>query len=345
VANSHTYFANGDVLLAKITPCFENGKLGIAKDLSSGIGFGSSEFIVFRPCPNLDNEFLYYYLSRSDFRNEGAMRMGGAVGQQRIPKEFIESYPIVVPPLPEQRRIVGILDEAFEAIVTAKSNAEKNLHNARALFDSNLQAIFTKHGESWEEKSLGELGTITSSKRIFKREYVKSGVPFYRSKEVKELANGRDITTELFISKTRYKEIKNSFGAPKEGDILLTAIGTIGEIYVVQESYDFYFKDGNILWLKEFNNINAHFLKFGLIAFVESLNKMAHGAAYSALTIQQLSSHKIYVPSLVEQEAIVSDLYELQKQVQRLEFLYGQKLVALDALKKSLLHQAFSGQL
>jgi type I restriction enzyme S subunit len=116
VAGSYTYFAEGDVLLAKITPCFENGKLGIAAGLTNGVGFGSSEFIVFRPSESLDKDYLYYYLSRADFRNEGAARMGGAVGQQRVHKEFIESYPIPFPPLPEQQRIVGILDQAFEGL-------------------------------------------------------------------------------------------------------------------------------------------------------------------------------------------------------------------------------------
>src|ERR1700674_2799471 len=75
VAGSYTYFADGDVLLAKITPCFENGKLGIAEGLTNGIGFGSSEFVVFRPCASLDKEYLYYCLSRPDFRTQGAERM------------------------------------------------------------------------------------------------------------------------------------------------------------------------------------------------------------------------------------------------------------------------------
>jgi len=101
VVSSYTYFADGDVLLAKITPCFENGKLGIATDLSNGIGFGSSEFTVFRPSANLDKEWLYYFLSREAFRVEGAARMTGAVGHKRVPKEFIESYPIPLPPLPD----------------------------------------------------------------------------------------------------------------------------------------------------------------------------------------------------------------------------------------------------
>ena len=132
VAGSYTYFADGDVLLAKITPCFENGKLGIADALTNGIGFGSSEYIVFRPSPAVDKEWLYYFLSRQSFREEGAAQMSGAVGHKRVSKEFIESYPIPVPPLPEQHRIVALLDEAFNGIATARANAEKNLQNARA---------------------------------------------------------------------------------------------------------------------------------------------------------------------------------------------------------------------
>jgi hypothetical protein len=125
VIGSYTYFADGDVLLAKITPCFENGKLGIAEGLSNGVGFGSSEFMVLRACSGLDKDYLYYYLSQPSFRSEGAARMGGAVGQQRVSKEFIESHPIPLPPLPEQQRIAGILDEAFEGIAIAKANREE----------------------------------------------------------------------------------------------------------------------------------------------------------------------------------------------------------------------------
>ncbi|MSS72623.1 MAG: hypothetical protein EXS64_14195 [Candidatus Latescibacteria bacterium] len=157
--------------------------------------------------------------------------------------------------------------------------------------------------------------------------------------------NSVEITTELFISEARHKEIKASFGVPKQGDILLTAIGTIGEIYVVERDNDFYFKDGNVLWLKGFTTVNSHFLKYVLVSFVESLNKMAHGAAYSALPIQRLNAHRIFVPSPAEQEAIVSQLDSLNAETQRLGSLYQRKLAALEALKKSLLHQAFNGDL
>ena len=150
VAGSYTYFADGDVLLAKITPCFENGKLGIAANLTNGIGFGSSEYIVFRPATSVDKEWLYYYLSREVFRSEGAAQMYGAVGHKRVAKEFIESYPIPLPPLPEQKRIAAILDEAFAGIATAVANTEKNLANTRELFDSGLDSAITgKLTQDW----------------------------------------------------------------------------------------------------------------------------------------------------------------------------------------------------
>ena len=157
VAGSYTYFADGDVLLAKITPCFENGKLGIAADLVNGIGFGSSEYIVFRPDPSVAKEWLYYFLSRESFRIEGAERMTGAVGHKRVAKDFIEAYPIPVPPLPEQQRIVTLLDEAFDGIATARAHAEKNLQNARAIFESHLQSVFMRRGDGWEDKTLDQV--------------------------------------------------------------------------------------------------------------------------------------------------------------------------------------------
>jgi type I restriction enzyme S subunit len=154
VQGSYTYFANGDVLLAKITPCFENGKLGIAESLTNGIGFGSSEYIVFRPDKTLSKEWLYYYLSRETFRDEGAARMSGAVGHKRVSKEFIETP---IPPLTEQQRVVGILDDAFEGITHVKANAEKNLQNARAIFESQLHSVFTHRGPGWVETTLDEV--------------------------------------------------------------------------------------------------------------------------------------------------------------------------------------------
>jgi type I restriction enzyme S subunit len=338
VKSSTFRFSSEHVLYGRLRPYLNKV---LAPDFQ---GHCSTEIFPIKPNPQLSREYLLYWFL-SDLTMDLINSTCTGARMPRANMNEVLNFDIPLPPLPEQHRIVGILDEAFDGIATAKVNAEKNLQNARALFESYLQSVFTQRGEGWVEKSLEELGTITSSKRIFKSEYVKSGIPFYRTKEIKELASGREITTELFISEARYKEIKKSFGVPKKGDILLTAIGTIGEIYVVEGDNDFYFKDGNVLWLKGFSTINPYFLKYVLVSFVESLNKMAHGAAYSALPIQRLNAHRIFLPSLSEQTVIVTQLDSLWGETQHLENIYQQKLTALEALKKSLLNQAFTGEL
>ena len=159
--------------------------------------------------------------------------------------------------------------------------------------------------KGWEMVPLEGLGKITSSKRIFKNEYVETGIPFYRTKEIKELANGKKVSTELYISKDKFDEINQKFGAPAIGDLLVTAIGTIGEIYIVDNT-DFYFKDGNVLWLKDFKDMSPDFLKYSLMAFVDELNSLSHGSAYSALPIEKLKKHKILNPPIDEQKRIVA---------------------------------------
>jgi restriction endonuclease S subunit len=113
VRGGYTFFSDGDVLLAKITPCFENGKLGIASNLCNGIGFGSSEYIVFRPNNNLNNKWLYYFLKRNSFRVNGAKNMSGAVGHKRIDKSFIENTLIPIPSIKEQELIISKLESLF----------------------------------------------------------------------------------------------------------------------------------------------------------------------------------------------------------------------------------------
>jgi len=109
VKGSYTYFSEGDILLAKITPCFENGKMGIASNLLNGIGFGSSEYIVFRPNKNLKNDWLYYFLNRNSFRIDGSRNMSGAVGHKRVNKDFIGNTLIPIPSLEEQEKILFTL--------------------------------------------------------------------------------------------------------------------------------------------------------------------------------------------------------------------------------------------
>ncbi|HBN95849.1 MAG TPA: type I restriction endonuclease, partial [Firmicutes bacterium] len=99
----------------------------------------------------------------------------------------------------------------------------------------------------WRELTVGEVANITSSKRIYAREYVKQGIPFYRSKEIIEKAHNQEVSTPLYISRQRFDELDTLHGSPKKGDILLTSVGTLGVPYLVKDE-TFYFKDGNLTW-------------------------------------------------------------------------------------------------
>lgn len=311
------------------------GRVEIREPFSSVIG--TLQYII--PKENIDTRFLYYFLLGIDFSKYS---QGAA-----IPHIYFKDYKdekIIVPPLDEQKRIVAQLDEAFEKIEKAKEDAQKNLENAKEIFQSELNALFENPEKHWEEKELDKLAKITSSKRIYKSEYVNEGVPFFRSKEIKELVNNKKITTQLFIPYKKYDELKTKFGVPKKDDILITAVGTIGEIYIVKDDDKFYFKDGNIVWLKNIKELNSNFLKFNLDNFVDKLKSLSHGAAYNALPIEKLNKHKIsFPPSLEEQQEIVEKLNALQEKTKLLEKVYEKKLSNLDELRQSILQRAFRG--
>jgi type I restriction enzyme S subunit len=320
VAGSDTYFADGDVLLAKITPCFENGKLGIASELTNGVGFGSSEYIVFRPDESLNNEWLYYYLSRESFREEGAAVMSGACGHKRVPKDFIESYPIPVPPLEEQRRIVGLLDEAFEGMATAKANAEQNLQNARALFSSHLNSVFSQKGDGWVEKRFDEVCVL---QRGF-------DLPTHSRNPGKyPLVSSNGITDRIDLWKIR-------------GPGVVTGrSGTIGKLHFVDEDF---WPLNTALYIKEFHGNHERFIYYFLKQF--DLGKFSSGAGVPTLNRNNVHGEKVTVPnSLDEQKEIVAKLDALSEETQRLAAIYERKVAALEELKKSLLHRAFNGEL
>jgi type I restriction enzyme S subunit len=345
VVGSYTYFADGDVLFAKITPCFENGKLGIAAGLSNGIGFGSSEFIVLRPRASLDKEYLYYYLSRSDFRSEGAARMGGAVGQQRVPKEFVESYPIPLPPLPEQQRIVGILDEAFDGLATAKANAEKSLQNARALFESHLQSVFADAWRTSELTTLSGLATDITDGDHLPPPKARQGVPFITIGNIAKDTHKIDFTDTFMVPRTYFDSLKEN-RKPRAGDLLYTVTGSFGIPVIVDSGMEFCFQRhiGLIRPEPETDPLWLHYLLLSPQVFQQA-TEQATGTAQKTVSLKVLRGFTVPSVPLPQQRAAAGRLDELSAETQHLESIYRRKLAALEALKKSLLHQAFSGQL
>ena len=256
----------------------------------------------------------------------------------------LQSFDIPIPPLAEQKRIVEILDREFEKIDALKANAERSLQQAKDLFQSALkQELQPKEG--WETKRLSDICVITSSKRIFKSEYVAEGIPFYRTKEVKEIANNLPISVELYISNEKYSEIKNKFGVPQINDLLVSEVGTIGEIMVVTDDKPFYFKDGNLVWLKGIQGVHSWYLKYYLKSIIDDIKNMTRGAAYNALTIEKFQTMDICFSSMAEQKQIVMRLDKLSTLCKALEENYTKTMALCDDMKQALLRQAFNGEL
>lgn len=181
----------------------------------------------------------------------------------------------------------------------------------------------------WKKSKIGNHCEITSSKRIFYSEYVDSGVPFYRSKEIIEIVQGQQISEPLYISEHKYNEIKKRFGVPVAGDMLLTSVGTIGVPYVIKPDDRFYFKDGNLTWFRNFDDyLLSKFLCYwiGSKEGYSVLNNTTIGSSQKALTITSLNQIECPMPKtdiqlkIVEILSVYDDLIENnQKQIKLLE--------------------------
>ena len=193
---------------------------------------------------------------------------------------------------------------------------------------------------------MDDLYKVGSSKRVLKSQWKTEGVPFYRGREITRLATDGFVDNELFISEKHFAELSKEYGVPKAGDIVITAIGTIGNSHIVRASDRFYFKDASVLWMKRTAAVSSEFIKFWLKSslFFDQLDR-GNGATVDTLTIQKLQSVNLLLPSSEEQLKIVAKLDALREETQRLESIYQRKLEALEELKKSLLNQAFSGEL
>ena len=159
--------------------------------------------------------------------------------------------------------------------------------------------------------SFSDICSLASSKRVFAEDYVVEGTPFYRGKEITQKRNGEPINDPLFISSKHYEALKKNYGVPSCGDILITAVGTIGNSYLV-ENEEFYFKDGNIIWLKDFKKAGINFYLYDYMQtsiFKRELEGVCIGSTQTALTIVALSNLKIKVP----EEPALSDYIKHSK--------------------------------
>jgi len=249
---------------------------------------------------------------------------------------------IPVLPIPEQQRIVGILDEAFDGIATAKANAEQNLRNARALFESHLQSVFTQRGEGWVEKRIEEIGTTQtgSTPKTSDKKNFGDFIPFIKPADFN--ADGSLNYENDGLSEQGFAQARKV----AEGSVLMVCIGaTIGkcgwcdrDITTNQQTNTLTPTKGASYKFIYYQMLIEDFQRRVIHCSGQATLPIINKSKWSALTVW-------LPPTLDDQEQIVAKLDALREETQRLESLYQRKLAALAELKKSLLHQAFSGQL
>ena len=275
-----------------------------------------------------------YYLMMSKRWDEGTNK---AVMGKTLNKATLSEIKVSVHDIAEQQRIVNVLDKLTALIDKRKKQLKKLDELVKARFvelfgnilcDSDLPLV-----------QLKELADIGSSKRIYANEYVESGVPFYRSKEIRELGTGLKPSVELFIKQERYDEIKVKYGVPKKGDILIAAIGaTIGYSWIVDTDKPFYYKDGNLIILSTKNNVNPIFLNHTMGILIEDFkSKGVAGSAQLALTIEKLEKMMVINPNLELQNQFAAFVEQTDKSKLEVQ----KSLEKLEVLKKALMQKYF----
>lgn len=333
----------GDVLVNS-TGTGTLGRVGQIREAPSEPTTVDSHVTIVRPAPGkfYPEFFGYMLVVIEDAIKEAGEGCGGQTELARsiLAEKFSVHYP---ESLAEQQRIVGILDEAFEGIARAKANAEKNLQNARALFESHLQSVFYHRGDGWVAKTLEEISTTFGrgkSKHRPRNEPKLYGgkYPFIQTGDVRN--------AEHFV--TEYSQTYSEMGLAQsklwpKGTICITIAANIAETAILD--FDACFPDSVIGVVPDPKQADIGFVEYLLQSFKARLQSLGKGSAQANINMGTFEHERFPFPSVAVQKEIVTKFDALSEETQRLAAVYTRKLAALEGLKKSLLHQAFSGEL
>ena len=300
--------SKGDILMSVRAPV---GPVNFAtEEICIGRGLAA-----IRSTKELDGDFLFYQLLH--LQPDIAGKEGAVFAS--INKSEIAALPLAYAPLAEQQRIVGILDEAFAGLATAKANAEKNLQNARALFESHL------HVEHAQKAFLGDLVNIKTGKLDANASVEGGKYPFFTC------------SRDIFAINTHAFDCEA---------ILLAGNNAVGDFNVKHYKGKFNaYQRTYVITVNEKNQVLYRFLYFQMLKSLKKFKAQSVGVGTKFLKLGMIKDLEIELPSRAEQQRLVSTMDSVREETQRLTSLYQQKLAALAALKKSLLHQAFSGEL
>lgn len=237
-------------------------------------------------------EYLEMWFTRPEFDREAAfIAVGGVRGS--MPWEEFAKMQLPIPALEKQQQIVHAYQTVTDRIKLKRRINDNLAETLGTVFNNLYQDI-----DDANTSTFGELCSLASSKRVFAEDYTSEGIPFYRGKEITQKRNGESINDPLYIGIEHYELLKKNYGVPSCGDILITAVGTIGNSYLVQDG-DFYFKDGNIIWLKDFCNTGLNYYLYDYMQtsiFKRELEGICIGSTQTALTIVALSNLKVKIP-------------------------------------------------
>lgn len=348
--NNHWYYS--DLELGEDKYC-DNGDLLYAWSASFGPRIWTGGKVIFHyhiwkvlHDPSLiDQKFLYLFFLWDT--EKAKAEQGTGTTMTHVSMGSMNERQIPIPPLPEQQRIVGILDEAFAGIAVAKANAEKNLQNARALFESHLQAVFSQRGDGWVEKRLGDVADTISTgpfgTMVHKSDYIPDGIP---------MVNPMNIIGSRIVPSDKMRvsnETRNRLSRYmlRKGDIVIGRRGEMGRCALVTEKEEGWLCGTGSFFLRLPHDIDGKFFvaQFSSNSIKTKLEENSIGTTMSNLNHSILEALPLVLPSLDIQQTVIEHLGALEEETQHLESIYQQKLAVLDELKRSLLHRAFSGEL
>ena len=345
IKKGYTYFAEGDVLFAKITPCMQNGKHAIARDLLDGIGFGTTEFHVLRPGEHIIAEWMHFFVRQPSVLLEAIEHFTGSVGQQRLPQEYLFNRKIPLPPLAEQRRIVAILKKEVEAVEKARAAAHDRLEAVRALPAAFLRDVFPQSDESlpdgWQWVMLGEVCEVIggSTPDTGNSSYWNGKIAWVTPTDLGKLSDIAITETERYITHAGLE----SCGArmlPTDA-VVMSSRAPIGHLAITGTSLCT--NQGCKSFVPNID-IDSLFLYWALKRAIPDIQALGSGATFSEVSKSALERFAIPLPLLAEQQRIAAILKQQMLAVEKAQAMAAEELDAIDAMPSALLRKAFAGK-
>lgn len=328
----------GDLLIAMSGAT--TGKIGINKtNLEFLLNQRVGKFI---PSDKINKQYLYYFLST---KVSELLEISAGAAQPNLSTEQIKGLQIPLPPISEQKRIVALLDTVFADLEQTRAKTEQNLKNARELFDSYLQQVFSQKGEGCKQVPLSSITKSISDGDHSAPPKSDKGIPFITISNIDKKTHEIDFSDTFKVPEEYYLSLK-PHRQPKAGDVLYTVTGSYGIPVLVKENKDFCFQR-HIGLVRPDNGVNSHWLYYLLMSpqVFNQADSGATGTAQKTVSLKLLRG--ILVPNipLNTQKEMVEGLDYIYQKSKKLEKIYTDKLAALDELKKSILQKAFSGEL